>query len=140
MADLGAIARRYLDSVNERDWDAMRTVMHPEYSYTGGDGRRVEGGPDVGIAVSKMFIGAMSDAHIAVDRIHVAGGVTILECTGTGTHDGKFGNTQPTQTRVSMPVCIVLEFKDGRIFTEREYMDMAHFLRQLGALPLAATA
>lgn len=142
MSNIEAIARRYLDSVNERDWDAMRNVMHPEYSYTGGDGRRVEGGPDVGIAVSKMFIGAMSDAHIAVDRIHAAGGVTILECTGTGTHDGKFGNIQPTQTRVSMPVCIVLEFKDGKVFTEREYMDMAHLFQQMGAtsIPQPATA
>ncbi len=140
MDDLKATAHRYLDSVNARDWGAMRAVMHPDYTYTAGDGEVRRGGPDVGVAVSQGFIMAMSDAHISADRTLLSGTTVILECTGTGTHDGQFGDHPPTGNRVRMPVCIVLEFKEGKIAAEREYMDMAHLLQQLGVMPVPATA
>lgn len=118
----------------------MRAVMDPDYTYIGGDGEVRRGGPDVGVAVSQGFITAMSDAHISADRTFLSGSTVILECTGTGTHDGHFGDHPPTGNRVSMPVCIVLEFKEGKITAEREYLDMAHLLRQMGAMPAPAKA
>jgi ketosteroid isomerase-like protein len=140
MEDIGATARQYLDFVNARDWDAMRSVMHSGYTYTGGDGVRREGGPDVGVAVSQGFIAAMSDAHINADRAFVAGNTVVLECTGTGTHDGNFGPHQASGARVRLPVCIVLDFNEGKIVAEREYMDMACLLQLMGVMPAPATA
>jgi ketosteroid isomerase-like protein len=32
-----------------------------------------------------------------------------------------------------MRLCKVLEFRDGKIYAEREYFDMAHLMQQLGA-------
>ena len=39
-----------------------------------------------------------------------------------------------------MPVCNVIEIKDGKVYAEREYMDMAHMMQQIGAMPAPATA
>jgi predicted ester cyclase len=82
----------------------------------------------------------MSDAHISVDRAIVSGTTVVLECTGTGTHDGPFAGRGPSGKRVKIPVCIVLEFREGKIAGEREYLDMATLLRQMGAMPAAAPA
>jgi steroid delta-isomerase-like uncharacterized protein len=133
------VVRGYLDAVNSRDWSGIRQVLHPEYSYMGGDGE-IRHGPDAGIAVAEMFIGAISDARINVERIHVDGDTAIVEFIGTGTHDGEFQGIPASGRKLKMPVCNVLVVRDGKIYAEREYMDMAHFMRQIGALPASVTA
>jgi steroid delta-isomerase-like uncharacterized protein len=127
------------ESFNNRDWTKMRSLMHDEYTYTGGDGQ-VQRGPDAGMAVAQMFATAMPDAKIAIDHIHAAGNIAITEFTGSGTQTGPFMDISPTGRKVTMPVCNVIEIKDGKIVAEREYMDMAHMMQQLGAMPAPATA
>lgn len=138
MSDTTTIVREFFDAFNRRDFDRARELMHPEYSYTGGDGRRQDG-PEAGIAVAQMFHTAMSDAKIDIKRIHAAGDVVITEFTGSGTHDGDFMGNAPTGRKVTMPVCNVMEIRDGKIYAEREYMDMLHLTQQLGIAPVPAT-
>ncbi len=139
MSDPASIAREYLESFNQRDWAKMRSLLHPQYSYTGGDGQRMDG-PDAGVAVAQMFSGAMSDAKITIRTVHVAGDTAAVEFTGAGTHDGDFMSIPASGRKVSMPVITVLDVKDGKIVAEREYMDMAHMMQQIGAMPAPATA
>jgi steroid delta-isomerase-like uncharacterized protein len=139
MADLTAIAKEYFETFNRRDWDKMRSLLHTQYSYTGGDGQRMDG-PDAGIGVAQMFAGAMSDAKITINRTYASGDVVVTEFTGSGTQDGAFMDIAATGRKVTMPVCNVIEMRDGKIYAEREYMDMAHMMQQLGVMPVPATA
>ena len=140
MSNPEALARQYLETFNNRDWDGMRALLHPEYTYTGGDGSQMTGGPDVGVAVAQMFSGAMSDAKITIQKVHVAGDTAAVEFTGSGTHDGDFQGIAPTGRKVTMPVVTIVDVRDGKIIAEREYMDMMHMMQQLGVVPAAATA
>ena len=45
-----------------------------------------------------------------------------------------------TGRKVTMPVVTVLETKDGKITAEREYVDMAQMMPQLGVMPKPKTA
>jgi ketosteroid isomerase-like protein len=110
MAGIESIAREYLESFNRRDWDRIRALFAPTYSYTGADGTTQQG-PEAGLAVVQMWAGAFSDAKVEIRAIHVAGDTAIVEFQGGGTQDG-----------------------------EREYMDMAHMMQQLGVMPAAAHA
>lgn len=139
MSDLESIAREYLEAFNRRDWDAYRNVLAPNYTYTGGDGA-AQNGPEAGIAVAQGFAAAMSDARIEVKNVHVAGNTAIVEFQGSGTNDGDFMGIPATGKKITMPVCTVLDVKDGKIVAEREYMDMAHLMQQLGVMPEMATA
>lgn len=139
MSDPASIAREYLESFNQRNWAKMRSLLADSYSYTGGDGRRMDG-PDAGIAVAQMFSGAMSDAKITIRTVHVAGDTAAVEFIGTGTHDGDFQGIPASGRKVTMPVITVLDVKDGKIVAEREYMDAAHLLQQIGAMPAPAHA
>ncbi len=131
MADAGSTVREYMDTWNRRDWKRYRDMMHSDYSYTGGDGRTLSG-PDAGIAVGQMFANAFPDGRIAIKRVHTTGNTAIVEFEGRGTHEGDFMGVRPTNRKVTIPVCNVIEIRDGKIFAEREYMDMAHMLQQLG--------
>ena len=133
------IAREYVENWNRRDWKAYRELLDDQYTYTGGDGQ-TQRGPEAGMAVGQMFATAFPDGRIDLRQIHTAGDTAIVEFTGSGTHSGDLMGVAPTGRRISIPVITVLTVRGGRIVSEREYMDMAHMMRQLGAMPAAATA
>ena len=139
MADAAAIAREYLESFNRRDWDRIRDLFAPSYSYTGSDGEKQQG-PEAGLAVVQMWAGAFPDAKVDIRQIHVAGDTAAVEFQAGGTHNGELMGIAATGRKISMPVCTVLEIKGGKITAEREYMDMAHLMQQLGVMPELATA
>jgi len=39
-----------------------------------------------------------------------------------------------------MPVVTILEMRDGKVHTEREYFDSGYMMQQLGVVPAAASA
>ncbi|MEX1253133.1 MAG: ester cyclase [Dehalococcoidia bacterium] len=139
MSDAATIVKEFFEAFNNRDWDKMRSMLSSDFTYTGGDGV-VQRGPDAGLAVAQMFATAMPDAKIEVTRMHSAGNVVVAEFTGTGTQTGNFMDVPPTGRKVTMPVCDVVEVRDGQIVAEREYMDMLHMMRQLGVVEAPATA
>ena len=139
MADPASIAREYLESFNRRDWDRIRDLFAPGYSYTGGDGEKQQG-PEAGLAVVQMWAGAFSDARIDIRDIHVAGDVAIVEFQASGTQDGELMGIAATGRKIEMTVCTILDTKNGKITAEREYMDLAHMMQQLGVMPAPATA
>jgi len=139
MSDPSAIAREYTDAWNRRDWAALRELLHPQYTYTGGDGQQQKG-PEAGLAIGQMFANGFPDGRMDVQRIHADGDIAIVEFMGRGTHKGDLMGIAPTGRQVSMPVCSVIEIRDGKIYAEREYMDMMHLMQQLGVAPVPATA
>ena len=135
MSDSAAIARESTDAWNRRDWEKFRGLMHADYSYTGGDGQ-VQTGPDAGIALLQMWANAFPDGKIDIQHIHaVSDSVAIVEFIGRGTHQGDLMGIAATGRQMSIPVCNVIEVRDGKIYAEREYMDMLHLMQQLGAMP-----
>jgi len=139
MSDPATIAREYREAWNRRDFARYREMLHPEYSYTSGDGQR-QNGPEAGMAVAQMFASAFPDGREEIKRIHAAGDVAIVEFTGSGTHQGDLMGIAPTGRKVTIPVCIVIEVRDGKIYAEREYFDSAFMMQQLGVMPAPATA
>jgi len=139
MSDAATIAQEYFESFNKRDWDRMRTMFHQDYTYTGGDGVALKGA-DAAMAINQGFATGMSDAHIEIVRSQSAGNIAVTEFTGSGTHDGDLMGIPASGKKLSMPVCNVIEVKDGKILAEREYMDMMHLMQQIGAVPAPATA
>jgi len=131
MTDPASIARQYLEAAPRRDFDKCRELFHREYSYTGGDGRRQEGA-EAGIAGADMVTAAFRGVRLEINKTHVTGDVVIVEFIARGTHQGELMGIAPTGRNVSLPACIVLEIRDGKIYAEREYFDMAHLMQQLG--------
>src|SRR3990172_11593177 len=139
MSDVASIAREYSDAWNRRDWAKWRELFHPEYTYTGGDGQ-VQKGPEAGMAIGQMFATAFPDGRIDVQQISVAGDTAIVEFIGRGTHNGDLMGIAPTGRQLTIPVCDILQIRDGKIIAEREYMDMMHMMQQLGVAPAPAAA
>ena len=127
----------YMEAWNSRNFDRMRDLMHPDYSYTGGDGQEQKG-PEAGMAVARMFATGFPDGRISIVNIKEAGDTVFVEFIGRGTHQGELMGIAPTGKSINIPVCNVLEVRDGKIYREREYMDMATMMIQLGVMPVGA--
>jgi steroid delta-isomerase-like uncharacterized protein len=114
-------------------------LLHPEYSFAGSDGQ-VQKGPEASLALGQMFASAFPDGQVDVQRIHLVGdNVAIAEFVARGTHKGDLMGIAHTGRQVTIPVCNVIEVRDGRICAEREYMDMLHMMQQLGVTPAPTT-
>ena len=139
MSDPASIAREYLECVNRRDFDRVRQLFDSGYSYTGGDGQRQDG-PQAGIDFVQMYLSAFPDAKSEIRQVHTACDTAVLEFIARGTHTGDLMAIAPTGRKVEMPVCTVLDIRNGKITAEREYFDMLHMMQQLGVAPAPATA
>jgi steroid delta-isomerase-like uncharacterized protein len=131
------VARASMEAWNKRDFARMRELMHQDYSYTGGDGEEQKGA-DAGMAVAQMFATAFPDGRIDIVSIKEAGDTAIVEFVGRGTHKGDLMGIAPTGKTMSLPVCNIMEVRDGKIYREREYMDMMTIMAQLGVVPAPA--
>ena len=133
------IVREYTGAFNSRDFERARELLHSDYTYTGPDGQE-QRGPDALVAVLKMWANGFPDARIDIQNIKESGDTVVFEFVGRGTHRGDLMGIAPTGKSVTIPVCVVLEIRDGKIYREREYMDMATMMAQLGIMPAGAPA
>jgi steroid delta-isomerase-like uncharacterized protein len=131
------IVREWTECWNRRDWERYRSLLHPQYSYTGGDGQE-QRGPEAGVAVGQMFASAFPDGRIDIKTLRNDGDFVTAEFTGSGTHKGELMGIAPTNKKVSIPVCDIFELRDGKIYREREYFDMMHMMTQLGVAKMPA--
>ena len=140
MANPESIAREAIEAINRNDMTRYRELLHPEYSYRGGDGQ-TQRGQDAAVAIVQMYRTAFpDDMKLDVQHIHSAGDTAIVEFIGKGTHRGELAGIAPTGRRMELPVVTILEIRDGKIHTEREYFDSGYMMQQLGVVPAAATA
>jgi len=140
MANAESIAREVVDAVNRDDMAALKALLHPEYSYRGPDGQ-IERGQDAGVAIVQMYRKAFpDDLKMEIKNIYAAGDTAVLEFIGGGTHRGELAGVAPTGRSVAMPVVTILEMRDGKVHTEREYFDSGYMMQQLGVVPAAASA
>lgn len=131
MIDLKRIAEQYFDAIMRQDFGKLRKMYHPDYSYTGADGnRRV--GPESGITVAETYTKAFPDLNFEITNMITTGNIVVTEMNAQGSHQGELMGIKPTDRKVSIPMCNVIEIRDGKIYAEREYFDNIHMMQQLG--------
>lgn len=142
--DNASIARRTYDSWNARDFDygAEATADDAEIAVMGsGESLR---GPDGSRQYSTMWADAFPDGRVTIDRLIAAGDTVVVEFTGRGTHTGTLttpmGGIPATGRSVTLQLCDVLAFREGKIVSQHTYFDSASLLAQLGVMPTATQA
>jgi len=131
MVDSANIVKQYVEAMNSHNIDKIRQLLHPQYSYTGSDGKRQEG-IEAGINVTTMYMNAFPDLKLDVKHSYATGDIVVTEFIAKGTQKGRFMEIAPTGRQVAVPVCEVVECRDGKIWSERDYFDTNIMMEQLG--------
>ncbi len=139
MSTPNTVHREIADCWNRRDFRALAEMYHDGYTFTGGDGKELPG-RDAGIQVARMWADAFPDGKLEVKRVYTNGDTAVAEMIGRGTHKGQLLGNGPTHKSVEVMVCNIIELREGRIFREREYIDMLSVLTQIGAVTVPGRA
>ncbi len=130
------LSRSLLEAWSNRDWDTIRSAMHPEYVYTGPDGE-VAAGVEDGLRAGWIgFAEAFPDGQWKITNVAVDGDVILTEFTFRGTHTGPLDDIEATGNTVEAEFCNLMELKDGKLYRERDYFDTLKFFGQLGVVQL----
>jgi predicted ester cyclase len=83
-----------------------------------------------------MWADAFPDGRITVDRVVEDDPFVVVEFTGHGTHTGPLttaaGSIPATGRSVTLHLCDVLEFREGKAFSQHHYLDTGAMMAQLG--------
>lgn len=138
MADNATLARGLYEAWNERDFDRLAESVTADGTITiVGSGDTLHG-PEGVRQYNLMWAEAFPDGSITVDHIVAADDHVVVEFTGRGTHTGTLvtpaGAVPATGRSVTLQLCDVLEFSDGKVRSQRTYFDSGSLMMQLGLI------
>lgn len=136
MADNAELARRLHEAWNERNFDELAEAVTPDSTITiVGSGDRFEG-VEGSRAYNTMWADAFPDGKVTIDRVIASGDYAVVEFTGRGTHTGtlvtSMGEIPATGRSLTLQLCDVMEFKDGKVRSQTTYFDSGSMMAQLG--------
>lgn len=143
MTDNADLARSLYDAFNERNFDEIAEATAPDGVITlVGSGDTFEG-VEGARRYNEMWAGGFPDGMAVVDRVIASGDHVVVEFTGRGTHTGtlstSMGDIPATGRSVTIHMCDVLEFENGKVRTQRSYLDTGSLMAQLGLAEQAAS-
>lgn len=136
MADNLTLARDVYEGWNERRFDDIANAVAPDGKIVVvGTGDEFVG-PDGARQYNQQWYDGFPDGLITIDKLIASGDTVVVEYTGRGTNTGplvtSMGEIPATGRSVTLKLCDVLEFRDGKITAQRTYFDTGSMMAQLG--------
>lgn len=131
MNDLKAIVERYMENIACCDFQKIDQLFHGQFFYISSDGEK-HSGPDVRFDVAGLSLNAFPDLSYEIRNMYQSGNVVITEYIIHGTHQGDLPGIGATNRSIAVPACNLIEIREGRIYSEREYFDRQYLMEQLG--------
>ncbi len=130
------LAEQYLEAWNTHRGDAVAGFMAPEVDFEEVTlGEHLHGAAAVADFVERFTATFSSDYHFElVSELATDTGVA-AEWVVSGTHDRDSPALPATHRPFTIRGATVARLLDGRISVNRDYWDMAGFLRDVGVLP-----
>ena len=136
MADNETLARRLHEAWNERNFDEIAEATAPDATITIVGSGDTFTGVDGALAYNQMWADGFPDGKITVDRVIASGDHVAVEFTGRGTHTQtlatSMGDIPATGRSLTLHLCDVMEFKNGKVKSQKTYFDTASMMAQLG--------
>jgi steroid delta-isomerase-like uncharacterized protein len=138
MADNADLARRLHEAWNERNFDEIADATASDATITiVGSGDTFEG-VDGSRDYNRMWADGFPDGKVTIDRVIESGDLVVVEFTGRGTHTGtlvtSMGDIPATGRSMTLQLCDVMEFKDGKVRSQKTYFDTGSMMAQLGLM------
>jgi steroid delta-isomerase-like uncharacterized protein len=138
MADNLTLARTLYEGYNEQKFDEIAAAMAPDGKITVvGTGDEFVG-PDGARRYNQQWYDGFPDGRITIDNMVAAGDIVVTEFTGRGTHTGplvtSMGEVPATGRSLTLKLCDVTTFRDGKIVSQHAYFDTGSMMAQLGLI------
>lgn len=131
-------AKAPLLTYGQKDWDAVKASITPDFVYDEVATSRKVQGVDQVLTVWRGWATAFPDSKATFHSAHASGNTVVLEVTWKGTHTGPLempkGPIAATGKRIDFRACNVIEInaEKEKAKAQRQYFDMGTLLQQLG--------
>jgi steroid delta-isomerase-like uncharacterized protein len=136
MADNLTLARRLYEGWNEHKFEELADAMAPGGKIVVAGTGDVFEGREGSLQYNQGWYNGFPDGKITIDNMIASGDCVVVEFTGNGTHTGplvtSMGEIPATGRSLTLKLCDVLEFKDGKVASQRSYFDTGSMMAQLG--------
>lgn len=136
MAGNADLARSLYTGWNERDFDRLAEMVAADCEIMIVGTGQVFRGPDGARQYNTGWADGFPDGAVTIDNIVDAGDCVVVEFTGRGTHTGTLpsamGSIPATGRSMTLKLCDVIEFENGKVTRQRSYFDSGSMMAQLG--------
>jgi steroid delta-isomerase-like uncharacterized protein len=135
LRELESLIDRLNAAWNAKDAEAIESLFAADAVHEDVTSGSVRRGVSAVRALFTETWRAIPDVRTQVVRVIGQEDWAAWEWTMTATHTGDFPNLPATGRRFTLVGVSIMQVKDGKILSQRDYYDQASFLRQVGALP-----
>ena len=138
MAVMGnvTVARTFHEAWDDRDPDKGASVIADDCVFVDVPRGEKQLGPDGYRKDYERWRRAFPDGTVKITNVVAQGDWVVVEFTNSGTNTGPFksviGDFPPTNRKVEALYCSVMQIRNGKVISGRDYYDASSILRQLG--------
>jgi steroid delta-isomerase-like uncharacterized protein len=133
-----AVARTFHQAWAERNPDRGAAVIADDCEFIDVPRGEILRGPEAYRQDYERWRAAFPDGTIEITNVIAEGDWVVIEFTNSGTNTGPLqtpiGDFPPTNRRVEVSYCSVMQIKNGKVISGRDYYDVSTILRQLELL------
>ena len=130
------LALELYSAFNDRNFDRGSAVVAPEFELEAMPTGELFRGPEGYRAFAGIWAAAFPDSRVEIRTIVSEGEYLCVEFTGRGTHTGtlatSMGDIPATGRSMTLQLCDVMEFKNGKVQSQKTYFDTGSMMAQLG--------
>jgi steroid delta-isomerase-like uncharacterized protein len=131
-----AVANAIYNAFNARDFDRVAALTADDCEVVAIAFGQTYHGPAGMCAYMQNWTNGFPDGRVEIRRVIASDRDVVTEFVGRGTHTATLrtpgGELKATGRAAELPVCDVIELKDGKVQRLRTYFDAATLMRQLG--------
>jgi len=129
------VARTFHEAWAKRDPEQGAAVIADDCEFIDVPRGEIQRGPDGYRHDYKRWRSAFPDGTVEITNIISGGDWVVVEYTNSGTNTGPLqttiGNFPPTNRKIKIQYCSIMEIKNGKVISGRDYYDASAILRQL---------
>jgi len=131
-----AVARTFHEAWTERNPERGEAVIAEDCEFVDVARGEVLRGPEGYRCDYERWRTAFPDGTVEITNVVAAADWVVVEFINRGTNSGPLrsavGEFPPTNRRIEVRYCSVMQIKNGKVVSGRDYYDVSTILRQLG--------
>jgi steroid delta-isomerase-like uncharacterized protein len=131
------VVRKLGETLTQRDWAAFETLFAEDCEWKDVPSGRTIRGVEELVEACRAFTIGFPDFSVESERLIGQGDLVAIEWSARGTHDGPLaspdgGLVEPTGRSFARTGVAIVEVRDGKIVSYRDYFDRQTMTEQLG--------
>jgi len=127
-----ALVNRMYEAANERDFEAYKEVVAPEYAWYVPSRNTESISREGSMEFVREMFDAFPDCHWSIEDLIAEGNIVVSRFIFRGTHEGEYQGIPATGNKIEISGFMMTRIENGKLVEDKEEVDQLGFMQQLG--------